>query len=84
MNANWIGHILYTNFLLKHVIEEETERRIEGKRRLGRRRKDLLDRVNKENGYWNVKEEALDRSAWRTLYGRGYGSVVRNAVGCQN
>jgi hypothetical protein len=27
--ANWIGHILHRNCLLKHVIEGETERRIE-------------------------------------------------------
>jgi hypothetical protein len=27
--ANWIGHILRTNGLLKHFIEEKIERRIE-------------------------------------------------------
>src|SRR5215469_354309 len=83
-NANWIGYIFYTNFLLKLVVEEEIQRRIEGKRRRGRRRKHLLDRVNKENRYWNLKEEALDRSVWRTLYGRGYELLVRFADGCQN
>jgi hypothetical protein len=33
--ANWIGHILRRNCLLKHVIEEKTEGRIEmtGRRR---------------------------------------------------
>jgi hypothetical protein len=27
MKANWIGHILHRNCLLKHVIEGEIERR---------------------------------------------------------
>jgi len=76
-NANIIGHIFYKNFLLKHVIEEEMERRIEGKRIRGRRHKHLLDRVKKENIYWNLKKEALDRSAWRTLYERVCGTVAR-------
>jgi hypothetical protein len=61
-NANNIGHIFYTNFLLKHVIEEEKERMIEGKGRRGRRRKHLLDRGKKEKMYWNLKKEALDHS----------------------
>jgi hypothetical protein len=41
--ANWIGHILRRNCLLKHVIEGKLEGRIEVRRRRGRRRKDLLD-----------------------------------------
>jgi len=46
-NVDNIGHILCKNFLLKQVIEEEIERRIQGKRRRGRRRKHLLDRIKK-------------------------------------
>ena len=41
--ANWIGHIVRRNCLLKHVIEGEIEGRIEVTRRYGRRRKQLLD-----------------------------------------
>jgi hypothetical protein len=26
--------------------------------------------------YWKFKEEALDRTPWRTCFGRGYGPVV--------
>jgi hypothetical protein len=37
--TNWIGHILQRNSLLEHVIEGK----IEGMKRLGRGRKQLLD-----------------------------------------
>jgi hypothetical protein len=39
--ANWIGHILYRNCLLKHVIEGKTDGRIE----VTRRCKQLLDEL---------------------------------------
>ena len=41
--ANWIGHILRRNFLLKQVIEGKIKEEIEVTRRQGRRRKKLLD-----------------------------------------
>jgi hypothetical protein len=37
--ANWIGHVLRTDCLLKHVIEGKIEGRIEGTGRRGRNRK---------------------------------------------
>jgi hypothetical protein len=45
-NANWIGHFLRRNCLLKHVIEEKTEAQVEVMGRRGRRRKWLLDDLN--------------------------------------
>jgi hypothetical protein len=42
-------------------------------RRRGRRLDDLKD----ARWHWKAKEEALDRSLWRTRFGRGYGPVVR-------
>jgi len=39
--ANWIGHILCRNCLLKHVIEGKIERRIEVTGRRGRKRRQL-------------------------------------------
>jgi hypothetical protein len=42
-----------------------------------RRRKQLLDDFKEERGYWKLKDEALDRTLWRTRFGRGYGPVVR-------
>jgi hypothetical protein len=79
--ANWIGHVLRRNCLLKHVIEGKVEGRIEATRRRGRRRKQLLDDFKEKRRYWKLKEEALDRILWRTRFGRGYGPVVRQTAG---
>jgi hypothetical protein len=78
--ANWIGHILFRNYLLKHVIEGKLEGRIEVTGRRGRRRKQLMHDLKENRGYWKLKEEALDRTVWRTRFGRGYGPVVRQTT----
>jgi hypothetical protein len=78
--ANWIGHILRRNCLLKHVIEGKKEGRIEVMGRRGRRRKQLLDDVKETRGYWKFEKEALDRTVWRTCFGSGYGPVVRQTT----
>jgi hypothetical protein len=49
--ANWIGHILRWNCLLKHVIEGKVEGRIKMRGRRERRRKQLLDDLKKSRGY---------------------------------
>jgi hypothetical protein len=77
--ANWIGHILCRNCLLKHVIEGKLEGRIKVTGRRGRRRKLLLDDCKETRGYWKLKEEAVDRTVWRTRFGRGNGTVVRHS-----
>ena len=41
--ANWVGHILRRNSLLKEVIEGKIKEEMEVTRRRGRRRKKLLD-----------------------------------------
>jgi hypothetical protein len=74
--ANWIGHILRRNGLLKEVIEGKIEGQIEVTRRRGRRRKKLLDDLGERRGCSNLKEEALDRIKWRNRFGRGCGPVV--------
>jgi hypothetical protein len=48
--------------------------------RRGRRRKQLLDDLKEKRRYWKLKEEALDRTLWRTRFGRGYGPVVRQTT----
>ena len=68
---NRIGHIWRSNCLLTHpVTEGKMEGRIEVTGRQGRRRKQLLDYLKEQRGYRKLKEEALDRSLWRTR-GRG-------------
>jgi hypothetical protein len=62
--ANWIGHILRRNCLLKHVIEGKLEGTIEMMGRRGRRCKQLLDDLKEKRRYWKLKEEALDRTLW--------------------
>ena len=49
--ANWIGHILRRNCLLKQVIEGKIKGEMEVARRRGRRRKKLLDDLKDRRGY---------------------------------
>ena len=73
--ANWIGHILSRNCLLKQVIEGKIKG--EMARRRGRRRKKLQDDLKDRRGYSHPEEEALDRTMWRHRFGGGFGPVVR-------
>jgi hypothetical protein len=70
--ANWIGHILSRNCLLKQVMEGKIKGRID----VTRRRKKLLDDLGDRRGYSHLKEEAVDRIKWRNRFGRGCGPVV--------
>jgi hypothetical protein len=56
--ANCIGHTLRRNWLLKQL----TEGKIEGKRRGGRRGKQISDESNKKRRYWKLKKIALNRT----------------------
>jgi hypothetical protein len=60
--ANWIGHILRRNCLLKHVIEETIGERTEVTGELGRIHMELLDNLKEKREYCKLKEEALDRT----------------------
>jgi hypothetical protein len=70
--VNWIGHILRRNCRLKHVVEGRIEERLDVTGRGGRRRKQVLDDHTENTGYWECKKNALDRSPWRSRFGRGY------------
>ena len=48
--------------------------------RRGRKSQQLLDDLKEMRGYWNLKEEALDRTVWRTGFRRGYGPVERQTT----
>ena len=74
--ANWIGHILRRNCLLQQVIEGKLKGHIEVTRRRGRRRKKLLDDLKDRTGYFQLKDEALDRTMWTNRFGRGFGPVI--------
>jgi hypothetical protein len=71
--ANWIGHILRRNCLLKQVIELK----IKGEMEMTVRRKKLLAELKDKRGYSHLKEEALDRTMWRNRFGRSFRLVVR-------
>jgi hypothetical protein len=78
--ANWIGHILRRNCLLRRVIEGKIKGGIEVTGRRGRRRRKLLDDLKERRGYSHPKEEALDRTMWRARFGRGFGPFVRQTT----
>ena len=75
--ANWFGHILRRNCLLKQVNEGKIKGEMEVTRRRGRRRKKLLDDLKDRRGYCHLKEEALDHTMWRNRFRGGFGPVVR-------
>jgi len=64
--------------------ETRTEGKIEGRMevtgRRRRRRKHLLDDLKEKRGHCKLKEETLDLSLWRTLFGKGYGHVVKQTT----
>jgi hypothetical protein len=78
--ANWIGHILCRNCLLRQVIEGKIKGGIEVTGRRGIRRRKLLDDLTKRRRYSNVKEKALHRTMWRARLGRGFGHSVRQTA----
>jgi hypothetical protein len=49
--ANWNGHMLRGNCLLKHTVEGKIEGREEVTGRRGRRSKQILEDLNETNGY---------------------------------
>jgi hypothetical protein len=40
----------------------------------------LLDDLREKREYRTLKDEALDRTVWRTGFGREYGPVVRQTA----
>jgi hypothetical protein len=80
--ANWIGHILCRNCLLRQVVEGKVIGGIAVTGRRGRRRRKLQDDHKERRGYSHLKEDALDGSMWRAGFGRGFGPVVRQTDKC--
>jgi len=71
---------LHRNGIVNHVIEGKMEEMIEVKGRRGIIRKQLLDGLKETRGCSKLEEEALDRTLWRTGFGRGCGPVVRQTA----
>ena len=66
------------NCLLKHVFEGKMEGGIDVTGRQGRRRrKQLVDDLKETKAYCELKEDALDRTMWKTRFGRANGPVIR-------
>ena len=78
--ANWIGHILHRNYLLRRVIEGKIKEGIEVTGRRGRRSRKLRDDLKGRRGYFHLEEEALGLTMWRSRFGRGFGPVVRQTT----
>jgi hypothetical protein len=61
-------------------IEGKIEAKIEEMERRGRRRKKLLVDLKETRSYWKLKEDALDRTLWRTGFGKVNGPVIRQTT----
>jgi hypothetical protein len=55
----------------------KTEGRIDRMGRQGRRRRQILDDLMEMRGYWKFKEEAIDHTLWKTLFGRDIRQTTR-------
>jgi hypothetical protein len=62
--ANWIGHTLHSNCLLKHVIKGKAEGGTEVMGRWVRRCMQLLNDVKEMGGCWKLKKGALNCTRW--------------------
>jgi hypothetical protein len=60
--ANWVGHILHRNCLLKHIIEGNIEGRIEATGRLEQICMQVLNDLKETIGYCTLYETALART----------------------
>jgi hypothetical protein len=47
---------------------------------MGKKLQQLLDDVKETRGYWKLKEDELDSTVLRTVFGRGRGPVVRETT----
>jgi hypothetical protein len=78
--ANWIGHILRRNCLLQRVIEGKIKGGDRSDRKTRKKVRKLLDDLKERRRYSHLKEESLDRTAWKARFGRVFGPVVRQTT----
>jgi hypothetical protein len=72
---------LCRNCLVKYSNEGKIEGRIEVTGRRKRRHKQLLPELKAARRYCKLEKEALDRTLWRTGFGRSCGPVVKTNCG---
>jgi hypothetical protein len=70
---------LCRNCLLKYIIEGKI-RKDRSVERQGRTHRQLLDDLKEMRKFWKLKEEALDCTLWRSCFGRGCGSAVKQTI----
>jgi len=75
LNETWNWSDLAWELRTKNVIEWKIGGRTWGKRKRGRRRKQLLDELKEKRLYCKLKKKALDRTVWRPRYGRVCGRL---------
>jgi len=73
--ANLIGYILRRKCLLNKLLKVVT-----GRRR--KRDKQLLDELKEKSVCCKLKEEALDRTLWKSRSGTFYGTFLRESRTC--
>jgi hypothetical protein len=67
---------LRRNCFLQRIIEGKIKGVIEVAGRRGRRCRKLLDDLKERRGYSQFKEEALDRTKWRAVFGTIVGQTA--------
>ena len=67
-NADWIGHILRGNRLLKHVIEGKVKGRMQVTERRGIRRKQLLNERVLQIERGSTRSHPVENSLWKRLW----------------
>ena len=70
--------------LLKNATDGKVEGRIKVTGRRKSSRKQLPDYLQKTRDYWKLKQQAIDRSLWRTCFRRVYGPIVRQTTEWMN
>jgi hypothetical protein len=79
--ANFIGHFLCRNGLLRHFIGGNN-RKVRRDGKTWKKSRHLLDERKEKRRYWKLKEEALERTVWKARYERCYGPVAREINWC--
>jgi len=70
---------MHRTCVLKHGTEGKVLGKVYVTRRRRRRSKQLLDGLKETSVEWELKEETLDHTLWRTRFGRTYGLVRQTA-----